>query len=624
LLSIEKNGVNVHRPALAALERGDGKPAHARESVWKSTHRSRLPKTALTLTILILGALIWMGWRWSDARARSITDYVGASAAANHAGLLASELQKFRLLPLVLIEYPDVAAALSGAGAEQRLNRTLELFAARTNAAAIYAIDRNGRTVAASNWRLPTSFVSQNYGFRPYFVDAMRDGVAELFALGTISGRPGLYLARRVVHEGRALGVVVVKVEFDQLEAQWAGSPGFSIATDRRGIVLVTSRPTWRFHALDEIDSATVALARRTLQFGRAAPTRVPLVISGKDARAPGDAVTYRVARAPSPLAGGAVFHFTPLAPALAAARQQAVLWALALLFVAGIVNGILWRGEERRRLRRDAQMRLEGEVAERTAELRDANAQLSVEVAERVAADRRYRAAREELALANRLGSLGQITAGVAHEINQPVAAIRTFAENGTILIDRAATDQARVNFAHIVGLTERIGVITGELRAFARRHRGAATDTQVGEVVEGLRLLMGERVRGLLTLTLSDEVRALRIFGDRIRLEQVLVNLTQNALDALIGRADPEIRLKVDAGCDSVVFRVADNGAGIDPEVRETLFTPFVTGRADGLGLGLPIARDIAREFGGDLIVDDAPSLSGAGFVLTLRRAR
>ncbi|SEL12129.1 two-component system, NtrC family, C4-dicarboxylate transport sensor histidine kinase DctB [Sphingomonas palmae] len=597
--------------------------AAGQESVWKTAHWRRS-----ILFVVFAGvacaALGWSAWRWTEARARAATDKAAATIAANHAGLLASELEKFRLLPLVLVEYPDVAAALAGDGAQQRLDRTLELLAARTNAAVIYAIDQSGRTVAASNWRLPTSFVGQDYSFRPYFIDAMRDGSAELFALGTVSGRPGLYLSRRVTRAGRTLGVVVVKVEFDRVEAQWARTPGVSVATDRRGIVLVTSRPDWRFHALDGLDRATAALARRTLQFGRSLPTRVPLSIAGKDASAPGEPVGYRVARTASPLAGGGVLHLAPLAPALTAARQQATLWALGLLFVVAVIAGATWRSAERRRLQREARAGLEREVAARTAELRDANARLSVESAERLAADQRYRTAREELALASRLGSLGQITAGVAHEINQPVAAIRTFAENGTILLDRAAPERARENLDHIVALTDRIGAITGELRAFSRRGRSASGNTTIGEVIDGLLLLMGERVRGALTLDVPASVRDTRVLGDRIRLEQVLVNLTQNALDATAGVVRQAIHLGVAASADTVTVRVSDNGTGIAPEVRDTLFTPFVTGRADGLGLGLAIARDIAREFGGELAVDDAPHLSGAGFVLTLRRAK
>lgn len=576
------------------------------------------PRRRLLLFLLLLllaGALVALAaGRWASGRARAAADQSAAALARNHVGLLASELQKFRLLPLVLVEYPDVAAALHGgdAAAERRLDRTLELFAARTDAAALYAIDRRGRTVAASNWRLPTSFVGQDYGFRPYFTDAMRRGASELFALGTVSGRPGLYLARRVDRDGRPLGVIVVKVEFDRLEASWARSSGVSLVTDPHGVILVTSVPAWRFQATRPLTRATLADARRTLQFGATPPRRAPISLAGHGGivRVGGQAIAYRVAHVPAPLAGGTLLHLAPLAPPLDAARLQALLWALSALLVAGAAAAISFRSTEKRRMEARVRDALEREVQHRTAELREA--------------DRRFRAAREELAQANRLGSLGQITAGVAHEINQPVAAIRTFAENAAVLLDRGAADGTRANLLHIVGLTDRIGAITGELRAFARRRRTPAMATPtLGSVLDGVALLLGERARGILMVGAAADLRDLSLAGDRIRLEQVLVNLVQNALEAVAGRDRPQIRLDAHrAAADRLAIHVRDNGTGVDPSVVDTLFTPFASARAEGLGLGLAIARDIARDFGGDLVLA-ATSAEGADFLLTLRLA-
>lgn len=220
-------------------------------------------------TIAMILLLAWAGSRWAMGQARASADAMARQTARAHAGLLTSELQKFRLLPLVLSENPEIAPALRGGDpvAQRRLNATLELLAARTDAAVIYVIDRHGRTVAASNWQLPTSFVGQVYGFRPYFRDAMERGASELFALGTVSGRPGLYLARRVDRGGQALGVVVVKVEFDDVETAWARAPGITIVTDAHGVILVTSIRAWRFQTTRALDAATLADARRTLQF---------------------------------------------------------------------------------------------------------------------------------------------------------------------------------------------------------------------------------------------------------------------------------------------------------------------------------------------------------------------
>ena len=271
-------------------------------------------------------------------------------------------------------------------------------------------------------------------------------------------------------------------------------------------------------------------------------------------------------------------------------------------------------RSAETRRLQRQARLRLEADVAERTAELREANAALRIESSERAETDRRYRAAREELAQASRLGTLGQITAGVAHEINQPVAAIRTFADSGMRLIDRGDDGTARDNLAHIVGLADRIGAITAELRGFARRRAPVGGTATIGSVLDGVLILIGERARGRLTVAIDDAARRTSVVGDRVRLEQILVNLIQNALEA-----GGDVRIVADHADAVLTLTVADDGPGVAPDIDEHLFTPFTSGKDAGLGLGLAIARDIAREFGGDLAHRATPA--GATFDLFLK---
>lgn len=578
---------------------------------------------AIALAALgVAAAIIWGAGRWAHTTARAEADATAAQMARSQAGLLASELQKFRLLPLVLSEYPDARAVLErdDPAAVARLNDRLELLAGRTDAAVIYVIGRSGRTVAASNWRLPTSFVGQDYGFRPYFRGALAHGNSELFALGTVSGRPGLFIARRIESGGRALGVIVVKVEFDTLEAGWARQPGPSFVTDGHGVIIITSRPAWRFRATRPLDEAARDEIRRSIQFG--ALPLAPLGINEARAgvRVAGSEERYRLASVPVSLAGGRLSYLQPLEPAEASAAANARVAVLSGLIAAAFALAWLWRARVRRRALEEARSSLESEVAARTAELRDANTLLIAESAEREAADRRFRAAREELAQANRLGSIGQITAGVAHEINQPVAAIRTFAENAAKFLDRTEPDRARTNLSHIVDLTDRIGRITGELRTFARRGTPAIGAVALDAVIDGALLLIGDRIRSV-TLDRTGDIGGVRVVADKVRLEQVLINLIQNALDALADTADPRIAITVAAG-QPVTIDVADNGPGIAPDIADQLFTPFITGKRDGLGLGLGIARDIAREFGGKLEAVDSP-LGGAAFRITLTRA-
>ncbi len=574
--------------------------------------------------MLLVAAVALSGW--AAGRARAEADREARQNARAHLSLLESELQKFRLLPRVLTEFPDVRAALAenSAAASRRLDRELEQLAARTDAAVIYVLGRDGMTIAASNWRAPTSFVGQNYGFRPYYQGAMKNGEAELFALGTVSGRPGFYLARRVTADGRALGVIVVKVEFDRIEREWADSRGATLVTDANGIIIMASEPTGRFRAFAPISTATRERLRASRRYGDRPLAPLPLRRSDGDVGIDtGESDTlYRQASERVSLPGATLHQLQPVAPMRASANATARVIFLILLIVVGAAIVMLLRLVERQTMRQAAHHALEREVAVRTQELREANADLQHASQRQAETDRRYRSAREELAQASRLGSIGQITAGVAHEINQPVAAIRTFAENSLRFLDRDQPDKARGNLDNIVDLTARVGAITNELRNFARRQPTPLGPVALQSAIDGTLLLIGDRLRAQgIALDIALETPDAAVHADRVRLEQVLVNLLQNAAEALQNVDTPRIELRAH-GADPVFVDICDNGPGVPAALAPQLFTPFVTGRPDGLGLGLAIAGTIMDDFGGSLSLIPSP-LGGAGFRLELKAA-
>ena len=585
------------------------------------TGRRRLLVAVATGLAILLLAGFGLAY-WAADRARADTTVEAQQNARAHASLLESELQKFRLLPRVLTGFPDVRAALADRSdaASRRLDRELEQLAARTDAAVIYVLDAGGTTIAASNWQSPTSFVGENYRFRPYFHDAMQSGEAELFALGTVSGRPGLYLARRVNAGKRALGVIVLKVEFDKVETRWADSAATTLVTDAAGIVVMSSAPRWRFRAFAPLSAADRQRLRATRSYGDAPLDPLPVRRTGDEFRIGDQSYVQATERVSLP--GSTLRLLQPAEPARASANATArVIFLILLMFVGAAVAALL-RLVERQALRQAAHEALEREVAARTRDLRDANDELRQASERQAETDRRYRAAREELAQASRLGSIGQITAGVAHEINQPVAAIRSFAENALAYLKRAEGDKARANLDHIVALTARVGAITGELRNFARRAPAPLGPVALQSAIDGTLLLIGDRLRAQsIALDVELENPAATVHADRVRLEQILVNLLQNAADAVRGVEDARISLTAH-GSDPVVIDICDNGPGVPDDIKPQLFTPFVTGRPDGLGLGLAIASDIVKGFGGTLTLIPSP-LGGAGFRLTLRPA-
>lgn len=559
--------------------------------------------------------------RESSANALALRAEAAASLAS---ASLSAVIDKQRLVPMTLALNPEVIALLASPVPEPRLRAHLDeqlaAVAKEADAAVLYIIGTDGVAVSASNAGTADSFVGSDYGFRTYFTRAMAEGSAQQYALGTVSGRPGLYLSRRVDGPLGPVGVVVVKVEFDALEARWRDSGLVVHVTDEDGIVVATTEPAWRFGSVGAlVDEARV---RAHLQIGDAPLVPVPIDMRD-DGRATIDRQTYVAAATPvgGSAPGWRLTVFVPSsveAGAAARSAQTSVLLAGLLLALAGLA--LLRR--RRWTLARQAALtamnnELERRVAIRTEELHR-------EITEREAAEGRVRRLRDDLAQANRLSILGQVSAGVAHEINQPLAAIRTYAETGGRLLDAGHVEDARDNLRQIVSVTERIGAITQTLRGFARRGAGEIRPIAVGAAMDGAMALLGGRIRDAGVTIVRDTPDAnVAVLAGRIRLEQILVNLLQNALDAVRGVADPTISLRAVATPNHASITVADNGPGVAEEVREHLFMPFNTTKETGLGLGLVISGDIAREFGGTLSLEGAAG-RGAAFTLTLPRAR
>ncbi|WP_197984716.1 sensor histidine kinase [Sphingomonas sp. CFBP 13714] len=536
--------------------------------------------------------------------------------------LLEAELQTYRLLPVMLGEYTDVRAALASGTVDPALNAKLALLAARTGAPVIYALDTQGMTIAASNADRPDSFLGHDYRYRDYFTKVMASGATEFFALGSVSGRPGLYLSRRIDRAGRPLGVVVVKVEFDRIAQAWIQDHMATFVVDADGVILISSDPRLEFHTTRALSPARRRTLAQTRQFGTLPLLRAPLTLADDRSRL-GDGTPAVTVSLPVPIAGWHLVHMEPLDAALrsAAVRTRSATTIAALATIAAMLGA--WWLHQRRKRNAGARAELEAEVARRTAELSATADRLQIEVEQREAADQRFRQAREELAHANRVGSIGTITASVAHEINQPVAAIRTFADNAAAFLARDEPARAATNLQAIVELTSRIGTITAGLRRYARRGAGSIGPVALDAAIDGVRLLIGDRFRAkgvTLDLPSGPEAR-LTVIAGRVRLEQVLVNLLQNALDAVAERPDARVDVTVGRKGRDVVLTVADNGPGIDPGIADDLFTPFATSKTDGLGLGLGIARDIMTEFGGTL--DLVPAPRGAVFRMILVKA-
>ncbi|BBB14525.1 sensor histidine kinase [Sphingopyxis sp. FD7] len=548
---------------------------------------------ALVAGCLTLGAMLWLAQRIAVDRTiereRERLGEIATLAASN----FRRQVDTFELVATTLSADPEVRRVLEPGdpAAASRLNDRLATLTGRLDASVIYLMNRQGTTVVSSNWRQPDSFMGENYRFRRYFTQALADGQSSQFALGTRSGIPGLFLTRRIDSQSGPVGVLVVKIRFDNLEREWAKSIGEAFVTDADGVIIVTSRPETRFRTVASVPQNVRRQLRDRRSYGQAPLTQHPAFAAG-DVLASGRWSGQRLLAAAAELGSGRkLVALAPIRTAAVGARNVA--WLTVLLAAVLVVGGLMAFLIRRRAVT----AREETIRQQQIGELRD------------------------RLEQANRLSSLGQMAAGVGHEINQPLAAIGMRAGSAARLVALGRTDEAGSAMKEIEGLVDRIGTITGELHNFARRSERKLGAVSLKTVCDGVSLLVGDAVRQKKArLEFSFAEDGLVVRAEATRLEQVLVNLVKNALDA--GGDGTLIR------CDAIVsgarvrIAVSDNGPGIDPAVRTVLFQPFMTTKDSGLGLGLVISRDIVAEFGGELtLVESGPA--GTTFLIELERA-
>ncbi|HDR8943857.1 TPA: sensor histidine kinase [Burkholderia vietnamiensis] len=630
-------------------------------------HRQEVSSVKRRLYILVvlaaaLAAACALTWSITWQRGVAELQRNAAVRVNRTTSALKSTLDRYESLPYLLGSHPyvqDLLAEPQRADLTARANRYLEDLNEHAHATVTYVVGADGLCVAASNWRAPDSFVGIEYRFRPYFIDAMNGRVGRFFGIGTISRDPGYYISQPVWRDGRIAGVVVVKLNLEWFQGADASEP--LVVADDHGVVFLSSVPAWKYHTLHPLTEPVAASIYETRQYAQQPVTPLRLRVEqvlGADAeivrvgagrRAPRFLASKRRIGEPDWL----LVTLAPLAPVDADARNATIVTGFGFVSIA--LLAFYWRMRRARvremirgrALLQQAYAELNRRVEERTADLSQANAQLQKEVGDRIRAEQELRAAHDELIQASKLAALGQMAAGITHELNQPLAALRSFSDNTRVLLDRGEQGAARENLEAIAALTERMGKITNQLKLFVGRAKPRNERALVVRALRSVLALLGERMRGVaLTLTLRDATVApaqdapLDLAGDYpelvarcedLRLEQVLINLLGNALDAVGGAAAaavvaaPAIDVTIVVSAATLSIEVRDNGPGIAPDLLPRLFEPFFTTKemGRGLGLGLAISSSIASDAGGALTARNAPD-GGALFVLTLRRAR
>ncbi|CAD2266723.1 sensor histidine kinase [Stutzerimonas stutzeri] len=574
----------------------------------------------LALLALLLAPLLWPLQQLAERYYRNELTEQNRQTLDLYVANLLGTLNRYEVLPRILGDLPALRAVLQQDSPQVRdnANRLLKRLRNQTGADVIYLMATDGNTLAASNWDEEDSFVDRNFAFRPYFRQAMEGRLGRFFGLGTTSGKRGYYFGAAVRDGDQVLGVLVVKVDLDHTETLWGSTPEQLLVTDNFGVVILTSRPDWRFRATRGLGVDE----REQIAFDQPYPTLYP-----QDLTLNIDA--WLIQSRELKETGWTVRILAPVSLVERPVRTVVAIGAatlLALLLWLGLLMQRRRHFLERLALDSQARQQLEQRVLERTRDLEALNSRLKVEVLEREQAQQELVRAQDELLQAGKLSALGTMSASISHELNQPLAAIRSYADNARVLLDHERVDEARDNLRLISELTARMASIIAHLRAFARRDQHAPERVALQPALDDALALLAKRRQAMGVELIRDLPDAtLWVQAGETRLRQILANLLANALDALGERPQPRrIWLRAELEGDGVLLTLRDNGPGFSAEALQRAREPFFTTKTStqGLGLGLAICDTLTRALGGELRMSNHAE-GGAQLGLFLRSA-
>lgn len=523
-------------------------------------------------------------------------------AAAHRLDMLATgldaDLARFDYLP-ALLEMTPVVPALLDAPTDPRLrdsvNRYLNGVNATAGAEMLYVLDATGTSVAASDWDQPGTTIGQDLSFRPYVSDAVKKGRGRFYGVGITSRKPGYYLSYALRRAEVLRGIVAVKVNIEEAESAWRKLPGQVMLVDERGVVILSTREDLKYRPVAPLDASQRAEVSRSRPYGEAAllplnwATTQALSSDAQVVELDGVAQfasTRKLQRAPWRLVA-----LDELAPLRAAARYAAVTasLAMAVLILAAVT---LW---QRRRAVRQ-------KLASRAA-LQAAHDNLESTVVARTA---QLRAAQSDLVHAGKMAALGQMSAGMVHELNQPLTALRTLSDSAGILLEHDRLEDVRGNLQRISGMVDRLARLTSRLKTFAHRSDVPPAAVPLVRSIADAQALLGAELKERDITVVVDVLPAeLSVLADEAAVESLLINLMRNAIDAMERAPQRILRVQARSNQGRAVLQVTDTGPGIRADILPRLFEPFVTSKpaGAGLGLGLVISAQLARAAGGTL---------------------
>ena len=563
--------------------------------------RGGMPWSVRGLMIVLIALAVAVVWWTNLFLTERFTESTRSRAEvrlALYSGNILSELQRNQIVPQLLARDPTLIGALNSGDFSQSSQRLIE-YRDEIGAQGLMLLDDDGRTVAATDRAL----LGSNHRTSPYYVEALRSNDTVFTTEVLDSGNRIFSYSRKIEAQGGVIGVIVVEVGLRKFESAWAGFTDAVMVTNSEGLIILSTESRWRGKTEEE----ALALRSAPSAIERAIRATADWGVLPPDAYLAGEAVMRQETRI-----GFQGWRMTSFTTYAGVRERVNTVIALEIMGFAILMSLVFYF------ITRKATSRLMFFQRE-SAELRALNEALQREIAEREKAERHLEVAEQTIQQSSKLAILGEMSAAVSHELNQPLAAMKTYLAGAKLLLQRRRPDEALSSFQRIDDLIERMGAITRQLKSYARKGGDAFETMDVRASVSSAITMMEPQLRRRdMAISASLPRDPVIVRADRIRLEQVIINLLRNALDATGSVAQPEVKVIV-AVADEVLITVRDNGHGIDD--LENLFEPFYTTKApgDGVGLGLAISSGIVNDLGGRLTARNGRN-GGAVFEITL----
>jgi two-component system C4-dicarboxylate transport sensor histidine kinase DctB len=525
---------------------------------------------------------------------------------------LDSTLAKHIYLPKVIAQHSGLSqflATADSASKEQILsvNQYLSKVNSLAQTSYIYLMLPNGETIASSNWDKENSFVGKNFSFRPYFIQAMQNRLGRYYARGAVTQQRGYYFASPVLlpsAKNKIVGILVVKITIGEIENSWKNPLIDFMVTDPNGVVFIASQQDWRFHSLQPLSAKIAQQLKDTRQYG--AKDIYPLKLRIEQQNTDHSLVSKNKKHyfMVDKFIDSAGWHIYVLLDKKE--HRSFIFWSMVAVLLTSLLSTALillmiQRQRERRRYEIHAREVLEKKVAERTKELK---------------------LIQQELIHAGKMAALGQLSASINHELNNPLAAIRTYADNALLFLEKDQVDNGAKNLQKISLLTERMAAITHQLKSFSRKSQGVIEPISLYLALESSLAILKPQIAKLgVVIDRVVEEEKITVLADQVWIEQILINLLKNALDAVEGVQHKKLTIRVVIKENKALISISDNGKGLASDQIEHVFEPFFTTKksSKGLGLGLSISYRLAKDMQGELSAENHRD-GGATFLLTL----